>query len=367
MLLTTPTTAAAENMSIEPISFILDTQGVYVGRQNDSSVHSRWRAEMTADFGVSTVNSQYRAGAGGRPAFTLIELLVCIAIIAAFCALVLSSLQPTREAARRSQCTNNLMQLGLGLLNYHDAHRTFPPGYVSAVGPAGDDLGPGWGWGAMLLPFIEQGLIWRHIDFDTHSESESNSTAVAQRLELFTCPSDWGHYTYVACFGRGDVDRNPDRGDGMFFRNSRVRLRDVDDGATTILIGERASAKGGAQWTGITATDLAFAVRNPGKFNADRSRVLGHTGPTGVGDPGHLPLSVEAKRGAGVALGRVGGAPAAAPNRGCIYDFGGPHTTGSNFVLVDGSVRFIANNVDSAIPPSLATRAGGELVTAADF
>jgi hypothetical protein len=146
-----------------------------------------------------------------------------------------------------------------------------------------------------------------------------------------------------------------------------VGLKDAHDGAMTILLGERASAMGGAAWTGIASADLAFAVRNPGKFNADRSRVLGHTGPTAAGDPGHTPLSANAKLGAGAAVGGLGGAPPAAPIRGCIYDFGGPHTTGSNFALIDGSVRFIANDVDSAIPAALATRAGGELVTAADF
>ncbi len=307
------------------------------------------------------------AGRDSR-AFTLIELLVCIALIAVLIALLLPAVQMTRESARRVQCTNNLMQLGVGLLNYHGAHRTLPPGYVSAIGPAGDDLGPGWGWASMLLPFVEGGLIWRNIDFGSHSESASNSTVTVQRPELFTCPSDWGRgFGYVACFGRGDVDRNPDQGDGMFFRNSCVRLKDAEDGAMTILIGERASAMGGAAWTGIASADLASAVRNPDTFNADRSRVLGHTGPTGVGDPGHAPLSCNAKLGAGVPTWKVLGAPPGAPLPGCVYDFGGPHATGSNFLLLDGSVRFIANEVDSAIPPALATRAGGELVTAVDF
>jgi prepilin-type N-terminal cleavage/methylation domain-containing protein len=304
-------------------------------------------------------------GVGDSRAFTLIELLVCIAIIAVLIALLLPAVQQSREAARRTQCMNNLMQLGVGLLNYHGAHRTFPPGYVSAIGPAGDDLGPGWGWGSMLLPFVGDGVIWRRIDFDSHPESETNSTVVAQRPEVFICPSDWGRsFAYVACFGRGDVDKNPDQGDGMFFRNSRVRLKDVEDGPMTILLGERTSALGGATWTGITTADLAFVVRNPGKFNADRSRVLGHTGPTGIGDRGHAPLSGQSKLN-GFAAARAGGP--APPVPGCIYDFGGAHVTGTNFLLVDGSVRFIANDVDSAIPPALATRAGGELIGTAGF
>ena len=92
--------------------------------------------------------------------FTLIELLVVIAIIGVLIALLLPAVQAAREAARRSQCTNNLKQIGLGLHNYHGALNCFPPGYLSTPFPSGanvgDNSGPGWGWLAMALPYMEQ-------------------------------------------------------------------------------------------------------------------------------------------------------------------------------------------------------------------
>ena len=90
--------------------------------------------------------------------FTLVELLVVITIIGMLIALLLPAVQAAREAARQMQCSNNLKQIGLALHNYHAMLGSFPPGYISTVGPNGvaDDQGPGWGWAAMVLPYLEQ-------------------------------------------------------------------------------------------------------------------------------------------------------------------------------------------------------------------
>ena len=121
-----------------------------------------------------------------RRAFTLIELLVVIAIIAVLIALLLPAVQQAREAARRTQCRNNMHQLGLALHNYHDAHGTFPFGYIPRLGSQGST------WGGMILPFVDETAIYNALNFDLPMDdpSRANRTAVAQTLEQFLCPSD---------------------------------------------------------------------------------------------------------------------------------------------------------------------------------
>ncbi|MFM8475111.1 MAG: DUF1559 domain-containing protein, partial [Planctomycetaceae bacterium] len=98
-----------------------------------------------------------------RRAFTLIELLVVIAIIAILVALLLPAVQQAREAARRTQCKNNLKQIALALHNYHDVHSTFPPANVVRFDPVDGPYGDGWTWHARILPFLEQTNLYQRV------------------------------------------------------------------------------------------------------------------------------------------------------------------------------------------------------------
>src|SRR4051812_40360394 len=150
-----------------------------------------------------------------RQGFTLIELLVVIAIIAVLIALLLPAVQAAREAARRSQCVNNLKQLGLAVHNYIATHSVLLPSCSGPqVGPAATDYSydSGWSysWLVMLTPQLEQQTVYNAYNFDVKSRGPENSTVGYTQLGAFLCPSDgatnqpaapWGSTNYVGSFG----------------------------------------------------------------------------------------------------------------------------------------------------------------------
>jgi prepilin-type N-terminal cleavage/methylation domain-containing protein len=201
-------------------------------------------------------------------AFTLVELLVVIAIIGVLVSLLLPAVQAAREAARRSQCTNQLRQLGLALINHHDVRGRFPSASIRSyandtTGQATSDFyGPQQSWIAQILPFIEEMNIYSGIDFNEFQGARNDVVRRQTPLPLIRCPSDGtsqpGDSTdaptnYVACYGSSSSESCTPPGigdceprqlgrvfsvsgaDGIFYNDSKVRYRQITDGLSKTL------------------------------------------------------------------------------------------------------------------------------------
>ena len=294
-----------------------------------------------------------------RRAFSLVEVLVVIAIIGLLVGLLLPAIQSSREAARRSQCTNNLKQIGIALQSHESARKTFPSGYISQFTSDGTDTGPGWGWGAMILPEMEEGAIHRVINFNLPIEDPANTIRVAN-IPSFFCPGDevkrvWqaksrdasGNPTglicevaasnYVAVYGTSEPGVD---GDGIFFRNSKVGLKQITDGSShTIAVGERAHQLGEATWVGSVTNAILF----PEDINT-------------LGQP-HTEHS------SGMVLGHAGEGIGPGASGGDVNQFYSLHGDGANFLFADGHVTFLSSDMDYKTYRAMATRAGGETVS----
>jgi len=311
-----------------------------------------------------------------KQGFTLVELLVVIAIIGILVALLLPAVQAAREAARRSSCKNNLKQIGLGLHNYHDVHLCFPPGYlasgVSTAAGAAAETGSGYGWATMLLPYIEQENLHSQIDFSQDCRNPANLAVIRTPVANLRCPSDVGDdlfdvvaagtthtiptANYVGILGYGSVTMTPGNppGPGVFYRNSKIRMRDITDGtANTICVGERASAhqyvdgmpkvESQASWYGaVPGATRAAGMMMPSMQEGSGSLVLGH-----VGQPAMMGMMA------------MHHAPKTTNH---IVNFSSFHPGGIHFVGCDGSVHFLSQTVDYPTFRRLGIRNDGEVV-----
>jgi len=311
-----------------------------------------------------------------RKGFTLIELLVVIAIIAILVALLLPAVQQAREAARRSSCKNNLKQVGLALHNYHDVHRTFPPGWVGATlsprqqhtgmeEPAPTSFRNGFSWAAHILPMVEQGPLYDSINWNNQVKvGAGNLAAIEKFLPTYQCPSDPKPDTFTVNDGTNDINLattnymgvfgnrelhqceiNGEAGhvtagqqcsaEGMFFHNSSIQMRDVTDGTSnTLMVGERTTFL-------ITEDHAGNPVSPPEKFYGTWSGIITDTEESAarfIGHAEHAPNDLEHAE-----------------------DFGSSHPGGAQFVLADASVHFISENIDVGLFQALATRGGGEV------
>ncbi len=294
-----------------------------------------------------------------RPGFTLIELLVVIAIISVLIALLLPAVQSAREAARRAQCCNNLMQLGIALQNYESSHETLPPGVVGDKGPVLDQpKGYGHGWLTQLLPHMELKNIYNHFNLNVGLYEVENSTTRTSLVKGFLCPSDSGANrgatnfpltNYVGCHNGAEapIDAN---NNGVLFLNSAVGYEDIHDGSSqTIFAGEKLNDGLGQGWASGTRASL----RNTGSaINRQSTPNTVLTGqivvPAAKGDVS-TPADDPATRGQ-----FVGG-------------FSSRHPGGANFLFGDGSVRFLKNTISPSILILLGSRSDGEYIDSNKF
>lgn len=308
-----------------------------------------------------------------RKAFTLIELLVVIAIIAILIALLLPAVQQAREAARRSQCKNNLKQIGLALHNYHEAFTILPPGSIVLLNGAGDTYnGHGWTWHASILPYLDQGPLYDQIQGPDSSGmgSESGGTTGAKQqlagqtvLSVFWCPSQPDVTTGAQKGGYSPSNYNGNMGtligsagdncysggittaaqmaakggcmgaDGVFFISSGVGFRDITDGlSNTIMVSEVIDSGGDSDMLGGGGSDRKHCFSGGADSNppTEMTEYL-------IAAESNDPINSYGEEAAG------------------SYHVGGAH-----FLMGDGRVKFLSENIDMTTYRAVSTRAKRE-------
>jgi prepilin-type N-terminal cleavage/methylation domain-containing protein/prepilin-type processing-associated H-X9-DG protein len=328
-----------------------------------------------------------------RHGFTLVELLVVIAIIGALVGLMLPAVQAARESARRSSCVNNLKQIGIGLHNHYDVRKYFPSSFITTPDltptpvvmgqpDVNGDAGPGWTYLFQILPFVEGGTIANSFNKRLPCWHPDNAAAAALDMPLYRCPSvsevsttyqvvnssgsplaTLARGNYVANAGQYDCWDNPARNlmsiaNGVFFRNSQIRLRDITDGSSkTVFVGEQTPFHNDSTWVGIvpgavtnpTAWFLAYTQATP---DLAAPQINVHSGPglDEAGKPENPPIIHP-------------------PNSyyGFVDGMYSEHPGGCNVLFGDGSITFISEEINQSLWWALSTRAGGEMIDASAY
>lgn len=306
--------------------------------------------------------------------FTVVELAVVAATVSLLLVVLLPAVNGARIVARQSSCRENLKLIGLGLHNYHDVFRSFPPGWV--VGQQDGDSVSGYGWQVYILPYIEQSNLYNRLEFESPLPVTGEERKLLEMpLEVYQCPDDvngtvnryrdgFGRSCYSGNYGSLKPSRwldgraeslwpgavpaatnrkaaprrkygkvvpqqgKPEPGygalNGVFSWNSKIRIRDVTDGSShTLMVGERSKKSQWGIWAGVGAN----------KYETDA----------------------------------VTDSSFASPINKSLTGWSGSHAGGVYVLLVDGSVRFLSEKVDSradgeGVLQSLASINGGEIV-----
>jgi len=308
--------------------------------------------------------------------FTLIELLVVIAIIAVLIALLLPAVQQAREAARRSQCKNSLKQIGLAMHNYYDTHSVFPMGLTFDTSNASYWDYTGIGWGARILPFIEQSALFNNISYNSQEPGTSNISVSRADLPIYRCPSDpgrrpsanYGPTNYVICsgsaaqaaaWGGGGVGKN--NGTSVLYSNSKTRFADITDGTSnTMMISECLVGTPYENDQSYGYTEVLTCSKNThyGGSSTTTSKSRGASWFTMYND-----------RGATFAYTTTLPPNSLRDVYACTYslssynaDAESQHEGGVQILLSDGSVRFVSENIHLPTWQNLGNKSDGNVM-----
>lgn len=286
-------------------------------RAEDRLNAADWLTDTQPESDAQTDSKPPRSG------FTLVELLVVIAIIGILVGLLLPAVQAVREAARKTQCKNNLHQLGIALHMYHDVHKSLPMGCLEWRSFSSPPTHRQMAWSAMLLPFLEQQNVHDQIDFGLAFDAPENAAAAAQRISAYECPTapekiqTRGRTDYGGLYGERINDRIPE--DGLFLYETAISFRGIRDGLTqTLAVAEDVGGPDSEWINGRNVFVQAYGINDPEAW---------------IGDNEIRSL----------------------------------HPSGAIVLFADGRTQFMAETIDKTILGKLITRSGGETVSSSDY